>query len=338
MNILFITDELPRDPVCHRTYERMKPDVPATGPPSLAVTVAAGARARLAAAHAFLDACPPAAEALVVAASREAADELVRERSAARGATFGLHRFSFWQLASRAASLELARAGLAPATRLGAEAVAARVTFDAREAGALAYLTPVAGFRGFPRALAATLADLRLGAVDPAALEALGDPGRDLRELATRYDAELARARIADRAALLAAAARAVRSGRAGIGVDRPLVLLDVAVESAAEADLVAALVAAAPRAMATVPAGDERTLAALGALAGVASVVEVAAGGEAEGEEEDPPDLVRLRRNLFALDESTYVVPGFSPAPEAGLKASTTYRARQHHLLLRAR
>ena len=69
------------------------------------------------AARRFLEALPPAAEATLVGASREAADELVRALSTTRGATFGWHRFSLPQLASRAASLDLARAGQAARRR-----------------------------------------------------------------------------------------------------------------------------------------------------------------------------------------------------------------------------
>ena len=49
----------------------------------------------------------------------------------ARGVTFGLHWASFLQLAARLAAAEMARLGVAPATTLGTEAVAARVSFEA---------------------------------------------------------------------------------------------------------------------------------------------------------------------------------------------------------------
>jgi hypothetical protein len=45
--------------------------------------------------------------------------------------TFGLHWASFLQLAARLAAAEMARLGVAPATTLGTEAVAARVSFEA---------------------------------------------------------------------------------------------------------------------------------------------------------------------------------------------------------------
>ena len=83
---------------------------------------------RLRAAGAFFERFPAAAEVLIVGASRDAADDLARRVTAARGATFGLHRASLTQLAVRLAAAEMARLGVAPATALGVEAVAARVS------------------------------------------------------------------------------------------------------------------------------------------------------------------------------------------------------------------
>jgi len=267
--------------------------------PAISVLISTSAARRLDAARRFLDGLSPTDEATLVGASREAADELVRARSIARRATVGLHRFSFLQLAARAASLDLARAGRAAATRLGAEAVAARVTFDARAGRRLRYFDPVAGFRGFPRALAATVSDLRLGHVDPAAVAACGDAGHDLGALAAAFDAELAAAGLADRAALLDTAARAVGDGRAGLSVDRPLLLLDVPIDSTGAASLVAALAACAPIVVATVPAGDERTIAALSAMPG--ADVRALDDGDDEGDD----GLSRLRRRLFQMDDN---------------------------------
>src|SRR5262245_10947027 len=164
---------------------------------------------RLRAAGAFIDRSPPDTELLIVAASRDAADDLARQVTAARGASFGLHRASLTQLAVRFAAAEMARVGLAPATALGSEAVAARVTFHAHQEGTLGYFAPVARLPGFARALAATLGELRLGGVPPGALEALGDAARDLAELARRFETQLEEGMLVDRAALLKLATRA---------------------------------------------------------------------------------------------------------------------------------
>src|SRR2546427_2450719 len=146
---------------------------------------------RLRAAGAFVERFPTATEVLIIGASRDAADDLARRVTAARGATFGLHRVSLTQLAVRLAAAEMARLGVAPATALGAEAVAARVSFEALRERALGYFAPVARFPGFARALAATLGELRLGGVAPGALDKLDGPARDVAELARRVEAPL---------------------------------------------------------------------------------------------------------------------------------------------------
>jgi len=125
---------------------------------------------RFGAAGAFVERFPTATEVLIVGASRDAADDLARRVTAARMATFGLHRASLTQLVVRFAAEEMARLGVAPATALGAEAVAARVSFEALWERALAYFASVARFPGFARALAASLGELRLGRVAPGAL------------------------------------------------------------------------------------------------------------------------------------------------------------------------
>src|SRR5215475_90161 len=115
------------------------------------------AAARLDAARRFVLDAPPSSELLVVSASRGAADDFARDVAQARGATFGLYRFSLTQLAARLAAPRLALARLSPTTGLGVQAVAARALFDAESDRVLAYFGPVAGTPGFPRALARTL-------------------------------------------------------------------------------------------------------------------------------------------------------------------------------------
>src|SRR5213593_2210261 len=222
---------------------------------------------RLNAANAFVERVPAATEVLIVGASRDAADDLARRVTAARGATFGLHRASLTQLAVRFAAEEMARLGVAPATALGAEAVAARVSFEALRERALAYFAPVARFPGFARALAASLGELRLGRVAPGALETLDGPARDVAELARRFEAQLEGAKVADRAALLAIATRAAAQGALDLVRRMPMVLLDVPITAPAERAFVDALTAMSPAALVTVPAGDDATLDAVRSL-----------------------------------------------------------------------
>jgi len=223
---------------------------------------------RLEPARGFLTAFPPATEILIVGASRDAADDLAREVTRSRGASFGLHRYSLTQLAARLALAELARRGLTPGTALGAEAIAARIGFEALEAGALRYFAPVARFPGFARALAATLAELRLAGIGPGALEGLDGASGDVAELLRRFEAQLEGGGVSDHAGLLEIAAAAVERGEDEPRCRMPMVLLDVAADSAARHRFLAALAAASPSVLCTVPAGDEPTLVALRAMA----------------------------------------------------------------------
>jgi ATP-dependent helicase/nuclease subunit B len=234
------------------------------------VVESASAAERIEAARAFLAALPAGAEAVVVGASRDAADDLVRGLTERAGATFGLHRASLTQLAARVAAMELARRGAAPTSALGMEALAARVTFEALGADAMGYFRPVARFPGFARALASTLGELRMARVAPESPARTGRPdsaGRDVGELQSRFQDALREGGLADRAALFELAAASVSDGSPAPLAALPIVLLDVPVQSPAEQAFVEALVAHASSALITVPAGDERTLRALAAL-----------------------------------------------------------------------
>ena len=254
----------------------------------------ASAAARLAAAHCFVESLPPASEALVVGASRDAVDDFVRENAARRGAAFGLHRFSLRRLATRIASSRLAARGLAPATRLGAEAVAARAAFEEAGRGALDYLAPIAGLRSFGRTLASTLEDVRGGGVEAGALSACGAVGADLDALSREYARQLDEARLVDLPELYRLAAAVAEAGEpVDVPLDVPVVLLDVPVHDRAARDLVAALAGRATRLLATVPRGDDRTWAALARL----PHAEAAPPSEPAGPQ---TPLARVRTRLF--------------------------------------
>ena len=127
----------------------------------------ASAAERRAAAREFVRSYKPGTELLLIGASREAVDDFASEICVETGASFGLHRFTMMQLVARLAAGELATAGQAPATYLGAEAIAARATFEALEQEAIHYFEPVARHPGFAAALASTLNELRLAGIDP---------------------------------------------------------------------------------------------------------------------------------------------------------------------------
>src|SRR5262245_7536843 len=277
----------------------------------------AGAERRLEAARAFLASFAAATELLVIGASREAADDLCRDLTRARGTTFGLHRFTLGQYASRVAGPALAGQGLALCTPLGAEAVAARAAFEAKRRGSLSYLEPVVGCPGLPRALASTLDELRQAQVKSAALRQLPLPGPDLATLLDEYERQLKGAQAADRAAILLTAARAIAADPAGALATLPILLLDVRIATPAEHAIIDALVASSPSVLITVPAGDRATLRYLearsaeriaaatlsAASAGSASKAgSHAATGAAPSAAPVPgSSLARLRENLFA-------------------------------------
>jgi len=77
------------------------------------------AAVRLREARRFLEQFDPGAEVLLLGASRGSVDDLARAIALERGATFGLHRLSFTQLAARLAAIELASQERAPATAVG---------------------------------------------------------------------------------------------------------------------------------------------------------------------------------------------------------------------------
>jgi ATP-dependent helicase/nuclease subunit B len=256
---------------------------------SLQIIEGSEASARLRVAQRWLEARADGG-ALIVSASRGAADDLARAVAAARGATIGLQRFSFAQLAARLAAPVLATRGFAPVTMIGSEAVAARATFDARhpagEDGGLEYFEAVAGTPGFPRALARTLQDLTMAGVPPAALRGLPLGGPDLATLLEEFDRQFASASATGRASLFAAAAEG-----ASAVAHLPLLLLDVPLESNVEFALAKRLIEAAPDTLITVPFGDLATLDRLETF-GVAIEILRPAGDS---------DLAALRRNLFA-------------------------------------
>lgn len=280
---------------------------------STGLVCASRATLRIERARAWLAERAPGEELLVVAATHDAASDLLRHAATVRGAAFGWHRATLARLAAQLATPALAERRLAPLGALAAEALATRVLQTLRTRGALGRFEPVAGGPGLARALSRTLAELRMACV---ARDALAATSPDLVALADAYEAELANAGLADRAEIFRIATAfardpALRAPLLGL----PTLLLDVALESAAERDFAAALAARAPELLATVPAGDDATAAALSLVLGAAS--------EALEASSDTTSLLRLQTHLFcgapasatAPDESVVVLsaPGES-------------------------
>jgi hypothetical protein len=250
------------------------------------------ASTRLDAARAAIARLAPGAEALVIGATRAGADELAYAAAAERSGLFGITRMSAGELTTKLALPILAGRGLSPTGGLGAEAIAARATFEAEADGTLRYFAPVAALPGFPRALARTLTELRLADVDQTALAELGPAGSDLAALLARVASEHAQSGTVDRAALLAAATDALDQG--GTFVDgRLVILLDVSIASETERRFMQAVAGAAREVLATVVSGDQRTRAAMESL-GFEPTAASAANGRA---------LARLQQHLFARE-----------------------------------
>jgi hypothetical protein len=254
----------------------------------------ASARERLAAAREFVRSYKPGTELLLIGASREAVDDFASEICVETGASFGLHRFTMMQLVARLAAGELATAGRAPVTYLGAEAIAARSTFEALERKAIHYFEPVARHPGFAGTLAATLNELRLEGIDPDMADGLGPAARDVAALLRLFNQQLDQAGVTDKTALFQIAARAARSSRRFSWIAQPLLLLDARIQSLCEREFLKVLAESSPAVFATVPAGDQETMAALERLGSVERLAPAPL-------ETRPSSLARLQSYLFS-------------------------------------
>jgi ATP-dependent helicase/DNAse subunit B len=138
-------------------------------------------------AAAFLAAKDPHSEIVIIAPTRAAAAELAI-RAFPSGCQ-GVHALTLTQLAANLAAQPMGRLALAPISRLGIEALAARIVHTATTAKDLPYFAPVAQTPGFARALAKTITELRLHNVTPSDVT---PAGRDLAHLLSLYEEELA--------------------------------------------------------------------------------------------------------------------------------------------------
>jgi hypothetical protein len=252
---------------------------------------AAAAEVRIAAASAALQRLLAASDALlIVGATRRAADELAFAAAAARPGLFGVVRLGFIELATKLALATLAREQRNPVTALGSEALVSRAAFEADRASALEYFRPVAKMPGFPRAAARTLQELQLAHVTSEQLRRLGDAGRDLATLQDRVIHDAQASGSVPRAAVFAAAGQVLRSNPQRWR-NTAVILIDVAVASAAETAFVAALADVATI-YAVVPAGDQQTERAYHRLGGTSRQPPAAAARTA---------LQRLQHYLFS-------------------------------------
>ncbi|MGK4007926.1 PD-(D/E)XK nuclease family protein [Sorangium sp. So ce1036] len=227
-----------------------------------ALITSPSAAARLDRAVAWLRRRRPAERVLLVGASVEAVNELARSAIRGRRAVFGWHRLTLPRLAAALAMPGLAARGLVPASALAIEALCARAIDGLAEDGLLGRFARVADRPGLPRAVARTLEEVRLAGVAPDALAPAG-----LDRIGHAFEAALDEAGLADRALVLRLAAERARAEDDGdprnahplLGL--PLLLLDVPVQCELERELLEAVAARSPDALATVPAGDAASL-----------------------------------------------------------------------------
>jgi hypothetical protein len=180
---------------------------------AVSLVVAPDAATRVAAAGEWVAALAPDADALVVAPTWEACDDLAREAILASGGRVGLVRLTLDRLAVRLAARALARRGLVPPSGLSVAAVVARAVHRLAGDGELGRFAPVARHPRQPPALGRTIEELRLAGIGTAKLDALLPGGPDLARVAAAVERELAADGLADRAVVLETARAAVAIG-----------------------------------------------------------------------------------------------------------------------------
>ena len=167
---------------------------------------------RIRRARAWLESRVLAEEVLIIGASLDAANELSRRVAKEKGAAFGWHRLTLPQLAAALAASVFAERKLVPLSRLGAEAIVARVVHRLKAERGLGRYQPVCDTPGFARAIAAVIAELR-----PARLtdDEISKVAPDLFRIIEAYEAALTEAGLTDWPDVLALATE-LASDRAG--------------------------------------------------------------------------------------------------------------------------
>ena len=184
----------------------------------------------------------------VLAPSRAAADDLIREACEAGHGFLGVQRMTLTQLAASLAAPRLAELGLKPASRLAIEALTTRVIATAALESGIPYFAPVAATPGMGPAVSATLTELRLDGVDAAELALGGAPARDLAALLTAFEEDRAKEGLADLPVVYDLASRVMDEGTVeheSLGI--PLLILDVPLASGAQREFLRRVAATGP-------------------------------------------------------------------------------------------
>ena len=140
-------------------------------------------------------------------------------------------------------------------------ALAVRCVFEVRTYRGFKFFDPVANKPGFASALAGTIRELRASGVEPKELLGLGDRGEDISALLAEYTNQLKAGKLADIFDIYAIASEQMKVPTT---LSRSsLLLLDVQIGSLAERDFIRALKSDSVAILATIPEGDERSIAA---------------------------------------------------------------------------
>jgi ATP-dependent helicase/nuclease subunit B len=193
----------------------------------------------------FLVSLPDHPEVLVIAPTRGAADDFVHAVCRNGAGVLGVHCTTLTGLAMDLAGPPLAHAGLAPLTGLAMEAMVARVIHQLK-AQSIPYFQPVADTPGLARAVARSIAEVRLNGVSPDQLSNAGSPGRDLARMVELFEQELANRSVADFATVVRSAIGVAHEGRHRL-LGLPMVLLDIDPDAKLLRELLESVLAHAP-------------------------------------------------------------------------------------------
>lgn len=245
-------------------------------------------------------------ESIFVVPSHSAGEEVAHRASK----TGGIRRLTLLQLAlewARPAMVELA---LGPLSRLGLEALAARIVHAERAEKELGYFAPVAALPGFARALSRTIDELRMAQASASSLARCGAAGADLARLLARFEREIEALSLADAARVFELAAAAEPPARwRGL----PVAILDPPVFAPAQHRFFSRVLATAPQVFAALRRDDPSLEGTLGVRA-----------ENLDGKPESGPDHLRFYLFSDAAQPARSGADAFDifSAPGEGLEA----------------
>jgi ATP-dependent helicase/DNAse subunit B len=233
-------------------------------------------------------------EVLILSSTRMAADELVRGMCVRSGAVFGVHRFTLVQLAIQAAGKGLMDANKTILAGVAVDALAARAVYECRKGGNLEWFESVARTAGFFKALASTISELRLNAIQPDQLAQSGASGKDLANLLIEYSRNLDDSGLADAATIYKTAIDAINNDEFPAS-KFPILFVDIAPTSYLEEEFIRALANRSSDLMATAHTRDVEAIRFFGKVL-KAKPISIKS-------KDKPTALNRLREHVFEVE-----------------------------------